>query len=135
FLMLMKNARLASLSTSFDQAAHRLTIETVARQQKISADLRTTEGRAVMERFFADYCAGELRGTPRVLHADGHSFSDLARKVVSIINLAWSRPLRTWLALPSIHCASAAIYMSLTGRRGTSLISSAKNSVSAAAHG
>ena len=29
-----------------------------------------------------------LRGAPRVLHADGHSFSDLARKVVSIINLA-----------------------------------------------
>ena len=44
FLMLMKNARLASLRTSFDQAAHTLTIETVARQQKISADLRTTEG-------------------------------------------------------------------------------------------
>ena len=84
----MKNARLASLRTSFDQTAHRLTIETVARQQKISADLRTTEGRAVIERFFADYCAGELRGAPRVLHADGHSFSDLARKVVSIINLA-----------------------------------------------
>jgi uncharacterized protein YcbX len=88
FLMLMKNARLASLRTSFDQAAHRLTIETVARRQKICADLRTTEGRAVVERFFADYCAGELRGAPRVLHADGHSFSDLARKVVSIINLA-----------------------------------------------
>ena len=86
--MLMKNERLASLRTSFDQTAHRLTIETVARQQKISADLRTTEGRAVIERFFADYCAGELRGAPRVLHADGHSFSDLARKVVSIINLA-----------------------------------------------
>ena len=51
FLMLMKNARLASLRTSFDQTAHRLTIETVAREQKISADLRTTEGRAVIERF------------------------------------------------------------------------------------
>jgi uncharacterized protein YcbX len=88
FLMLMKNARLASLRTSFDQTAHRLTIETVAREQKISADLRTAKGRAVIERFFADYCAGELRGAPRVLHAAGHSFCDLARKVVSIINLA-----------------------------------------------
>ena len=88
FLMLMKNARLASLHTLFDQTAHRLTIETVAREQKISADLRTAKGRAVIERFFADYCASELRGAPRVLHADGHSFSDLARKAVSIINLA-----------------------------------------------
>ena len=29
-----------------------------------------------------------MRGPPRILHADGHSFSDVARKVVSIINLA-----------------------------------------------
>ena len=34
FLMLMKNARLASLRTSFDQAAHRLTIETVENQRR-----------------------------------------------------------------------------------------------------
>jgi uncharacterized protein YcbX len=29
-----------------------------------------------------------LRGPPRILHAAGHSFSDVAKKVVSIINLA-----------------------------------------------
>jgi len=29
-----------------------------------------------------------LRGPPRILEARGHSFSDVARKVVSIINLA-----------------------------------------------
>jgi uncharacterized protein YcbX len=29
-----------------------------------------------------------LRGPPKILHANGHSFSDVARKVVSIINLA-----------------------------------------------
>src|SRR5262245_1944576 len=67
FLMLMKNARLASLRTSIDQTAHRLTIEAVAREQKISADLRTAKGRAVIERFFADYCAGELRGGAKSL--------------------------------------------------------------------
>ena len=53
-----------------------------------SGDLRTADGRAAIERFFADFCADELRGPPKVLHADGHSFSDVARKVVSIINLA-----------------------------------------------
>ncbi len=88
FLMLMKNERLASLRTLFDQATHVLTIEAPARGKKIGADLRTAEGHATIERFFADYCAGELRGAPSVLHADGHSFSDVARKVVSIINLA-----------------------------------------------
>jgi uncharacterized protein YcbX len=30
----------------------------------------------------------ELRGPPKVLYGEGHSFSDVARKVVSIINLA-----------------------------------------------
>ena len=30
----------------------------------------------------------ELRGPPKVLHGEGHSFSDVAKKVVSIINLA-----------------------------------------------
>ena len=30
----------------------------------------------------------ELRGPPKVLHGEGHSFSDVAMKVVSILNLA-----------------------------------------------
>ena len=30
----------------------------------------------------------ELRGPPKVLYGDGHSFSDVAKKVVSFINLA-----------------------------------------------
>ena len=87
FLMLMKNERLAGLRTEFDDKTHTLTI-TSPSSELIRADLRTAEGRAAIERFFADYCADELRGPPRILHADGHSFSDVARKVVSIINLA-----------------------------------------------
>jgi len=54
----------------------------------ISGDLRTAAGRAAIERYFAAFCADELRGPPKILHALGHSFSDVARKVVSIINLA-----------------------------------------------
>ena len=50
-------------------------------------DLRTQDGRAAVERYFAEFCADELRGPPKILHAPGHSFSDVARKVVSIINL------------------------------------------------
>jgi uncharacterized protein YcbX len=46
------------------------------------------QGRAAIEGFFQDFCGPELRGPPRVLHAEGHSFSDVSRKVVSIINLA-----------------------------------------------
>ena len=87
FLMLMRNARLAELRTAFDETTHCLTIHAEGREAA-RGDLRTPEGRAAIEQFFADFCAPELRGPPKLLHAAGHSFSDVARKVVSIINLA-----------------------------------------------
>src|SRR5580700_2371722 len=88
FLMLMKNERLAGLRTTFDEDTHTLTITLPSPQGEIRASLRTAAGRATIEAFFAAYCADELRGPPKILHGGGHSFSDVARKVVSIINLA-----------------------------------------------
>jgi uncharacterized protein len=87
FLMLMRNERLAALDTHFADASHTLTIR---QNGKVAAqgDLRTAEGRTAVESFFAAYSADELRGPPRILQANGHSFSDVAAKVVSIINLA-----------------------------------------------
>jgi uncharacterized protein YcbX len=87
FLMLMRDERLAALDTRFDSATHILHVHHDAREVA-GGDLRTPEGRAVVEAFFAKYCAEDLRGPPRILHAPGHSFSDVAKKVVSIINLA-----------------------------------------------
>src|ERR1700674_1684236 len=87
FLMLMRNARLARLKARFDAATHVLAIE-LEGPSGPRGDLRTPEGRAGIERFFAKFCADELRGPPRVLHGNGHSFSDVARRVVSILNLA-----------------------------------------------
>lgn len=87
FLMLMRNARLAELRTAFDESSHTLTIRSENRKAA-SGDLRTPAGRAAIESFLAEFCADELRGPPKVLHAAGHSFSDVARKVISIINLA-----------------------------------------------
>src|SRR5262249_47137836 len=87
FLMLMRNERLARLDKRCDDANHALTsAESVRRLAR--AKPSTAEGRGAIETFFAGFCADELRGAPRVLQADGHSFSDVARKVVSIINLA-----------------------------------------------
>jgi uncharacterized protein YcbX len=86
YLMLMRNERLAWLRTRFDDATHTLVIETDGREAA-SGDLRTPAGRAAIESFFAGFCADELRGAPKVLHAPGFSFSDVAAKVVSIINL------------------------------------------------
>jgi uncharacterized protein YcbX len=87
FLMLMKNERLAHLRTRFDDATHMLIIEAGGREAA-RGDLRTADGRAAIETFFAGFCSDELRGPPKMLHAPGHSFSDVAKKVVSIINLA-----------------------------------------------
>jgi uncharacterized protein len=87
FLMLMRNERLAALATTFDQASHVLTVA-LAGREVARGDLRSAAGRATIEQYFAAYCANELRGPPKILHAPGHSFSDVARKVISIINLA-----------------------------------------------
>jgi uncharacterized protein YcbX len=86
FLMLMRDEWLAALNTHFDDASNLLTIR---RNGAIAAqgDLETAEGRAAIERFFAQSYAGEIKGPPKVLSSHGHSFSDVARKVVSIINL------------------------------------------------
>jgi len=87
FLMLMKNERLAALRTDYDEATHTLTIDSGGREA-LRADLRTPEGRLAVEAFFRRFMPHELRGPPKVLFGAGHSFSDVARKVVSIINLA-----------------------------------------------
>jgi uncharacterized protein YcbX len=87
FLMLMRNERLAALDTRFDDSAHVLTIR-LNGEEAASGDLRQATGRAAIESFFHRYSSDELRGPPKVLQADGHSFSDVAAKVVSIINLA-----------------------------------------------
>jgi len=87
FLMLMRNERLASLRTEFDADTHVLTIASDGREA-VRADLSSKEGRLAVEAFFRTFVPNELTGPPKVLHAPGHSFSDVAKKVVSIINLA-----------------------------------------------
>jgi uncharacterized protein YcbX len=96
FLMLMRNERLANLDTRYDDATQVLTINEGGREVA-RGDLSTPSGRQAIEDFFAAYCAGELRGPPRILHGAGHSFSDVARKVVSVINLASVAQIETLL--------------------------------------
>ena len=87
FLMLMRNERLATLETHFDDATHVLTIHGKGREL-VRGDLSSKDGRLTVEAFFRRFMPAELRGPPKVLQAEGHSFSDVAAKVVSIINLA-----------------------------------------------
>ena len=99
FLMLMRDEWLAGLRTHFDDATNVLTIRhngNVVAQ----GDLETAEGRAAIERFFSTVFAGQIKGPPKLLSSPGHSFSDVARKVVSIINLASVRAIENMVGAP-----------------------------------
>jgi uncharacterized protein YcbX len=101
FLMLMKNERLAALNTHFDTENHHFTIQQ-AGKTLLTADLRTSVGKAEVEQFFVTYMGDEIKGTPRVVHAPNFSFSDVAAKVISCINLESLRDLERTLGT-SIH--------------------------------
>ena len=87
YLMLMRNERLATLKTRYDEPSRTLIVAHDGREA-VRGDLGSPQGRAAVEDFFASFCRDDLRGPPRLLHAPSFSFSDVARKVVSIINLA-----------------------------------------------
>ena len=86
FLCLMRNASIAALDTRYDDATGTLTVRRDGRVL-IEADLSKPAGRAALENFFQGFMGGEARGQIRLLQSPGHSFSDVAKKVVSIINL------------------------------------------------
>jgi len=92
FLMLMRDERLATLQTIFDDASQTLTIlrdgKQVARGQ-----LTMPLGRQMIEQFLAAYMDTELRGAPKIVFSEGHSFSDVAVKCLHIVNLASVREL------------------------------------------
>lgn len=92
FLMLMRNERLATLKSHFDPETHTLTIERDGRQVAKGA-LNTRIGQQMIEQFIAAYLEKDLRGPPRIVSADDHSFSDVAEKCVHIVNLASVREL------------------------------------------
>jgi uncharacterized protein len=99
FLCLMRNERLARLTTTFDTNSQTLTL---SRGGEILAEgcLSKPDGRRAVERFMADDMAGDLRGPPRVVSAPGHSFSDVREKCVHIVNLASLRVLEAEMGRP-----------------------------------
>ena len=99
FLMLMRDERLAGLRSHFEDNSNFLTI----RERGLvvaGGDLESAQGRAAIEAFFATHFAGELKGPPKVISGGDHSFSDVARKVLSIINLGSVAAIQTMVGLP-----------------------------------
>ena len=99
YLMLMRNERLAGLRTHYEDASHLLTIRRDG-NVVVQGDLETAEGRAAVEAFFTADFSNELKGPAKILSGGGHSFSDVARKVVSIINLGSVRAIENMVGLP-----------------------------------
>ncbi|MBO0766250.1 MAG: MOSC domain-containing protein [Hyphomicrobiaceae bacterium] len=92
FVMLMRDERLATLRSRFDDSTHTLTISRGGKPV-VSGQLSTPLGRQLIEQFIAAYMKAELRGAPKIVRAPGHSFSDVAAKCVHIVNLASVREL------------------------------------------
>ncbi len=99
FIMLMRDASLARLSTSFDADSNVLTI---AENERILLEesLAHAEGRRRIARFFDEFMGDAVRGPLRVVEAQGHAFADARPKsnaatgqYVSLINLASIRDL------------------------------------------
>lgn len=88
FLMLMRNARLASLETRYDPLDGFLTISCQGKEA-VKGNLCSEAGRLAIEAFFDEFCAQELRGAVRLLKAPrGFRFTDSKSGFVSLGNLA-----------------------------------------------
>lgn len=99
FYCLARVADLAKFATRFDPATCRFTLEedgaTVAEGR-----LDMPEGRAAVESFVAARFQGGIYDTPKVLRAPGHSFSDVAKKVLHLVNLESLRKLEGEIGAP-----------------------------------
>jgi uncharacterized protein YcbX len=92
FLMLMRDEKLATLETKYDDATETLTIFRDGKQVA-RGNLGTPIGRQLIEQFMAAYMKESLRGPPKIVFSRGHSFTDMKAKCVHIVNLASVRDL------------------------------------------
>lgn len=92
FLMLAKDEKLAQLEARFDPESEMLTIFRSGKQV-VRAKATDIMGRTLIGQFFAGFMGAVGRGTPRLVEAAGHSFSDVPEKLLSLINLASIRDL------------------------------------------
>lgn len=87
FLMLMRDEKLATLESSFDEDTRTLRVMRDGKQVAAGA-LDQPVGRRMLEQFFAAYMTDALRGAPKIVSAKGHVFSDMATPALHIINRA-----------------------------------------------
>jgi uncharacterized protein YcbX len=106
FLVLMLHERLATLRTRFADAQSHLTIESPD-GTSLEASLETSEGRARVAAFFADFLWDAVGdGAPEVVSHPAHRFTDVSvvsesmMHAVSLVNLASVRALEAAAGQP-----------------------------------
>ncbi len=99
FLQLMTDEQLAALTTSLDEQTNAFRICRNGKQVA-AGNLDLPVGRQMIEQFFAAYLGDAARGTPRIVHADGHHFADAEENFISLINLASIRDLERVIGCP-----------------------------------
>lgn len=92
FLMLMSHERLATLTSQFDDETGLLTLRRDGKQLARGC-LNQRIGRQLIEQFLSAYMVDEVRGAPKIVTAEGHNFTDIEPKWLSLVNLASVRDL------------------------------------------
>lgn len=87
FMCLLKNARIAGLTATFDPAHPQLTIR-APDGTSIAANPLDPAGRLDLATFLTDFLGDEARGTPIFHHVPGHVFGDDRQPVVSLMSLS-----------------------------------------------
>jgi uncharacterized protein len=103
FIMLMRDAELARLTTRFDPATNELSIAE-ARRTLLRGSLTDPIDQHRIARFFDEFLGGAVPGPLRIVEAPNHTFADASPrpnastdKYVSLINLASLRELENKL--------------------------------------
>lgn len=106
FVMLMRNAALAQLHTSFNPQTGELSVEDDA-GLALRASITEPAGCRQIADFLADFLGDAVEGPLRIVEAPGHAFADARRKptattdkYVSLINLASIAALEEAVATP-----------------------------------
>jgi len=87
FLQLAQNPKLAQLVCRFEKDDQTLTIfhEGI---ELVSANMTEAAGVSAIEKCIARFMTDGLNGDPRLVSAQGHHFSDIPQKAVSLLNMA-----------------------------------------------
>ena len=102
FACLMVNERLALLHTVYDPKAGRLLIR-APDGEVIDQPVSTPEGRQAIAAWLKTFMGAEARGTPRLVAAGDHRFSDNPEKLVSLISHASIAALEAKMGMALHH--------------------------------